>query len=52
MYGGAAQATVPTRAAVTSAPSSGDTYTRGESVDVEVEFNKEVTVTGSPVCWS
>ena len=49
VYGGAAQATVPTRAAVTSAPSSGDTYTRGESVDVEVQFNKEVTVTGSPV---
>ena len=49
VYGGAAQETVPTRAAVTSEPSSGDTYTRGESVDVEVEFNKEVTVTGRPV---
>ena len=49
VYGGAAQETVPTRAAVTSEPSSGDTYTRGESVDVEVEFNKEVTVSGRPV---
>ena len=46
--GGAKTQTKPTRAAVTSEPRSGGTYGRGESVDVEVEFNKEVTVTGSP----
>ena len=42
--GGETTDTVPTRAAVTSEPRSGGTYGRGESVDVEVEFNKEVTV--------
>ena len=46
---GAAKETVPTRAAVTSEPSNGDTYGRGDSVDVEVPFNKEVTVSGRPV---
>ena len=40
--------TRPRRAAVTSQPRSGGTYGRGESVDVEVQFNKEVTVTGRP----
>ena len=49
VFGGAAKETVPTRAAVTSEPSSGDTYGRGDSVDVEVQFNKEVTVSGRPV---
>ena len=47
--GGETTDTVPTRAAVTSEPRSGDTYGRGESVDVEVEFNKEVTVSGQPL---
>lgn len=46
--GGAKTQTKPTRAAVTSAPRSGGTYGRGESVDVEVQFNKEVTVAGQP----
>jgi hypothetical protein len=46
--GGAKTQTKPTRAAVTSEPRSGGTYGRGESVDVEVKFNKEVTVTGKP----
>ena len=46
--GGEKTRTKPTRAAVTSAPRSGGTYGRGESVDVEVQFNKEVTVTGQP----
>ena len=46
--GGAKTQTKPTRAAVTSEPRSGGTYGRGESVDVEVKFNKEVTVTGAP----
>ena len=41
--------TVATRAAVTSRPHRGDTYGRGESVDVEVQFNKQVTVTGRPL---
>ena len=45
---GPAQQTVPTRVAVTSQPRSGDTYTRGESVDVEVRFNKAVSVDGQP----
>ena len=49
VFGGAAKETVPTRAAVTSEPSSGHTYGRGDSVDVEVQFNKEVTVSGRPV---
>ena len=49
VFGGAAKETVPTRAAVTSEPSRGDTYGRGDSVDVEVQFNKEVTVSGRPV---
>ena len=47
--GGETTDTVPTRAAVTSEPRSGDTYGRGESVDVEVEFTKEVTVSGQPL---
>ncbi len=46
--GGEKTRTRPTRAAVTSAPRSGGTYGRGESVDVEVQFNKEVTVAGQP----
>ena len=46
--GGEKTRTRPTRAAVTSTPRSGGTYGRGESVDVEVQFNKEVTVTGQP----
>jgi len=46
--GGAKTQTMPTRAAVTSAPRSGGTYGRGESVDVEVQFNKDVTVAGQP----
>ena len=46
--GGEKTRTRPTRAAVTSAPRNGGTYGRGESVDVEVQFNKEVTVTGRP----
>ena len=48
MNGSAKTQTRPTRAAVTSAPRSGGTYGRGESVDVEVRFNKEVTVSGQP----
>ena len=31
-----------------SLPARGDTYERGETVEVLVEFDKEVTVTGSP----
>ncbi len=31
-----------------SSPARGDTYERGETVEVLVEFDKEVTVTGSP----
>ena len=46
--GGEKTRTRPTRAAVTSAPRSGGTYGRSESVDVEVQFNKEVTVAGQP----
>ena len=46
--GGTKTQTRPTRAAVTSAPRRGGSYGRGESVDVEVRFNKEVTVTGRP----
>ena len=46
--GGESTQTRPRRAAVTSQPRSGGTYGRGESVDVEVQFNKEVTVTGEP----
>ena len=46
--GGAKTQTRPTRAAVTSAPRGGGAYARGESVDGEVQFNKEVTVTGRP----
>ena len=46
--GGEQTQTRPRRAAVTSQPRSGGTYGRGESVDVEVQFNKEVTVAGQP----
>ena len=46
--GGVASRTVPTRAAVTSQPRNGEVYQRGESVDVEVQFNKEVNVSGQP----
>ena len=46
--GGAVQETVPTRAAVTSQPRNGEAYGNGESVDVEIRFNKEVAVAGQP----
>ena len=46
--GGVATQTVPTRAAVISQPRDGEVYQRGETVDVEVEFNKEVNVSGQP----
>ncbi|MCY4375670.1 MAG: hypothetical protein OXC31_18070, partial [Spirochaetaceae bacterium] len=46
--GGVASRTVPTLAAVTSQPRNGEVYQRGESVDVEVQFNKEVNVSGQP----
>ena len=46
--GGAVQETVPTLAAVTSQPRNGEAYGSGESVDVEVQFNKEVAVAGQP----
>ncbi len=46
--GGEQTQTRPRRAAVTSQPRSGGAYGRGESVDVEVQFNKEVKVTGQP----
>ena len=49
MDGGVAQDTVPTRAAVTSEPRNGETYGRGESVEVEIRFNKEVNVSGRPL---
>ena len=46
--GGVAGETVPTRAAVISQPRNGEVYQRGESVDVEVLFNKGVSVAGLP----
>ena len=46
--GGVASRTVPTLAAVTSQPRNGEVYQRGESVDVEVRFNREVNVSGQP----
>jgi len=46
--GSSTSETVPVRAAVTSEPRSGGTYGLGESIDVEVQFNKEVTVDGQP----
>ena len=46
--GGLTARTAPTRAAVVSQPRNGEVYQRGESVDVEVRFNKEVSVAGQP----
>ena len=33
---------------LTSSPGRGDTYARGETIEVEVEFDRTVTVTGAP----
>ena len=46
--GGLTGRTAPTRAAVVSQPRNGEVYQRGESVEVEVQFNKEVSVAGQP----
>ncbi len=44
------QVTPPTvsRVYVTNEPESGDTYKRGETIGIGVEFNRSVEVTGSP----
>ena len=50
LYAGVAQAQAPTVSSVSiiSTPASGETYGRGEIIEVEVEFTDEVRVSGEP----
>ena len=46
--GGVSRAPVVTGVRVVSSPARGDTYHRGEEIEVRVEFSQAVGVTGSP----
>ncbi len=48
VQGGTFTAAAVSGVAVTSSPSSGDTYELGERIEVEVSFNRNVVVTGAP----
>ena len=46
--GGTLTAAAVSAAAIASTPASGNTYVRGEQIEVAVTFNRPVTVTGTP----
>ena len=46
--GGTGRAPAVTGVSVISAPASGDTYTRGEIIEVELRFDQAVGVSGTP----
>ena len=46
--GGTLTASAVSAAAMASTPASGNTYVRGEQIEVAVTFNRPVTVTGTP----
>ncbi len=48
VQGGTFTATAVSGVAVTSTPSSGDTYELGERIEIGVSFNRGVVVTGTP----